>query len=79
MPGYAAWFFGFAVGILGHPWVGVLEGWHITSVYSLIVGFVVYFVLAKIGLEPKKVEVEGLMAESDAYEASEEKGAEPAG
>jgi hypothetical protein len=57
MPGYAAWVLGFIVGILNHPWVGVLPGWQITGVYSLVVGFVVYFVLAKAGLEPKKVDV----------------------
>lgn len=50
VPGYAAWLLGFIVGILGHPWVGVLPGWQITSVYSLIVGFIVYTVLAKAGM-----------------------------
>jgi cytosine permease len=60
VPGYAAWLLGFIVGILGHPWVGVLPGWHITSVYSLIVGFVVYFVLAKAGMEPPVMELENL-------------------
>jgi cytosine permease len=60
IPGYTAWVLGFLVGILGHGWVQVLPDWHITSVYSLIVGFVVYYVLATIGLEPKKVDVPGL-------------------
>lgn len=60
IPGYAAWLAGFVVGILGHDWVGVLPGWHITSVYSLIVGFVVYFVLAKAGMEPPVMELENL-------------------
>jgi cytosine permease len=60
IPGYAAWLLGFAVGILGHPWVAVLPDWQITSVYSLIVGFVVYLVLAKAGLQPPTVSVPGL-------------------
>jgi cytosine/uracil/thiamine/allantoin permease len=60
IPGYAAWVCGFAVGVLNHPWVGVLPGWQITSVYSLIVGFVVYWVLAKAGLEGKVVELPNL-------------------
>ncbi len=55
IPGYAAWLIGFVVGILNHPWVGVLPGWHPTSIYSLIVGFVVYAILAKAGMEPKPV------------------------
>lgn len=55
VPGYAAWLLGFAVGVLNHPWIGVLPGWHPTSIYSLIVGFVVYAVLAKAGLEGKPV------------------------
>jgi cytosine permease len=60
VPGYVAWLLGFIVGILGHPWVGVLPGWHITSVYSLIVGFIVYFVLAQLGLEPRTVDMPSL-------------------
>lgn len=60
VPGYAAWLLGFIVGILNHPWIGVLPGWHMTAVYSLVVGFVVYFVLAKAGLEPRTVDVPGL-------------------
>lgn len=64
IPGYAAWLLGFIVGILGHPWIAVLPGWHITSIYSLIVGFVVYFVLAKMGLEPETVELPNLSQEA---------------
>jgi len=60
IPGYAAWALGFLVGILNHPWIGVLPGWQIASVYSLIVGFVVYLVLAKLGLEPQVVQVPNL-------------------
>jgi len=59
-PGYAAWVLGFIVGILNHPWVGLLPGWQIASVYSLVVGFVVYYCLAKAGLEPKPVSVPNL-------------------
>jgi len=62
VPGYAAWVLGFIVGILNHPWIGVLPGWQITGVYSLVVGFVVYFVLAKAGMEPEKVEVPHLQS-----------------
>jgi len=73
-PGYAAWLLGFGVGVLNHPWVGVLPGWHMTSIYSLVVGFVVYLLLAKMGLEPKAVEIpnlHGTEAEPDAEGAAE--------
>jgi len=60
IPGYAAWLAGFVVGILNHSWIGAMEGWQMTSVYSLIVGFVVYFVLAKAGMEPEKLDASGL-------------------
>jgi cytosine permease len=69
IPGYAAWVIGFMVGVLNHPWIGVLPGWHITSVYSLIVGFIVYFVLAIAGLEPAKVDAPALMTAAEAYES----------
>jgi cytosine permease len=59
IPGYAAWAIGFVVGVLNHPWIGALPGWHPTSVYSLIVGFVVYAVLAKAGLQSKTVPFAG--------------------
>ncbi len=65
IPGYAAWLLGFLVGILNHGWIGILPKWQITGVYSLVVGFVVYFVLAKAGLEPKVVEVPGLNAPAE--------------
>ncbi len=57
VPGYAAWAIGFVVGVLnndivaglvGHP---LLAAWHPTVVYSLVTGFVVYALLAKLGLE----------------------------
>jgi cytosine permease len=59
IPGYAAWLLGFIVGILNHPWIGALPGWHPTSVYSLIVGFVVYAVLAKAGLQSRTIPFAG--------------------
>ncbi len=64
IPGYVAWVTGFAVGIcnndvvtklLGGEGHEILPGWHPTAVYSFIVGFIVYAVLAKAGLEPKPV------------------------
>jgi cytosine permease len=58
IPGYAAWVVGFVVGIQNNALIGgVLPNWEITSVYSLVVGFVVYLVLAKLGLEPRKVDL----------------------
>jgi len=64
IPGYAAWIIGFLVGIcnndlvtrlLGGPGHEILPGWHPTAVYSFIVGFVVYAVLATAGLQGKPV------------------------
>jgi cytosine permease len=54
--GYAAWALGFVVGILNHPWVKALPGWHPAALYSFVVGFVVYLILAAVGLQPKKEE-----------------------
>jgi cytosine permease len=62
IPGYTAWLLGFLVGISNHAWVGLLPSWHPTSVYSLIVGFVVYVILAKAGLQGKTVEYPGAAA-----------------
>ncbi len=70
-PGYAAWLLGFIVGVLNHPWIGVLPGWHMTSVYSLVVGFLVYLVLARMGMEPKTVDLPHLYA-SEGEPSSEE-------
>ncbi len=56
VPGYAAWALGFIVGILNHPWINGLKPWHATALYSFVVGFIVYLVLAKAGLEPPKEE-----------------------
>lgn len=70
IPGYAAWVIGFLVGMSNNAMVGkllgyeegqaLLPGWHPTGVYALVVGFVVYLVLAKAGLEPQKVDVPNL-------------------
>lgn len=55
--GYGAWLLGFAVGIL--PFLPVPEETKLymqpAAVYSFIVGFVVYAILAKAGLQPKPV------------------------
>lgn len=53
--GYAAWIIGFVVGILNNPLVGVVEGWYPMGVASFFVGFIVYAVLAKAGLQGKPV------------------------
>ncbi len=45
--GYGAWAIGFGVGI----WGGVQPA----VVYSFVIGFVVYAILAKMGMEPKTV------------------------
>lgn len=61
IPGYAAWVIGFAVGICNNGMVTqllgkeILPGWHPTAVYSFVVGFIVYAVLASIGLQGKPV------------------------
>jgi cytosine permease len=58
--GYIAWALGFLVGII--PFLPVSQEVQTYSqpvvVYSYIVGFAVYFLLAKAGLEPKTVPVE---------------------
>ncbi|HSW46347.1 MAG TPA: cytosine permease, partial [Phycisphaerae bacterium] len=61
--GYAAWIIGFAVGISNNAVVTgmlgreIVAGWHPTSVYSFIVGFVIYAVLAKAGLQGRPVKL----------------------
>ncbi len=62
LPGWVALILGFLVGVQNHPWLDVLPGWDITGVYSLVVGFIVYFVLAKLGLESRKVDAPHLTA-----------------
>jgi len=66
IPGYAAWASGFVVGIFSHPWLKVFSGawlgpkewvgWHPASLYAFVVGFVVYLLLAGMGLQPAKEE-----------------------
>jgi cytosine permease len=59
IPGYAAWALGFLVGISNNALLGklaVLKSWHPAALYSFVVGFVVYLVLAAIGLQPPKEE-----------------------
>ena len=75
VPGYVAWALGFGVGILGHPWVAVLPGWQITSVYSLFVGFIVYYALAQLGLEPTRVEMPSLQPAAETAGGKESAGA----
>jgi cytosine permease len=59
LAGYGAWALGFLVGIL--PFLPVSDALKSISqpavVYSFITGFVVYAVLAKLGLEPKVVPI----------------------
>ncbi len=63
LAGYAAWVIGFAVGICNNPMVvgllktEILPVWHPTGVYSFIVGFIVYAVLAKAGLQGRPVQL----------------------
>jgi cytosine permease len=57
--GYGAWAIGFIVGIMPLPFFPISEGLKAelqpASVYSFIVGFLVYVILAKAGLQPKVV------------------------
>jgi len=62
IPGYVAWIIGFLVGISNNAMLTkllgdreILSGSHPTAVYSFVVGFVVYAVLAKAGLLSKPV------------------------
>jgi cytosine permease len=58
--GYAAWLIGFLVGICNNGMVTtalgreILPGWHPTGVYSFVVGFIVYLILA--GLRPPVIQ-----------------------
>jgi cytosine permease len=58
--GYISWALGFIVGILPFLPLSPETKPYIqpAAVYSFIVGFVVYMVLAKAGLEPKTVSIE---------------------
>lgn len=59
--GYGAWVIGFLVGISNNGMMTKLLGrelvaeWQPTALYSLIVGFVVYAILAKAGLQGKTI------------------------
>ena len=58
IPGYAAWVIGFIVGVLNNGFLFAnppVPTWFPTSVASLFVGFIVYAILAKAGLEGKVV------------------------
>ncbi|MBP7935987.1 MAG: hypothetical protein KA354_15195 [Phycisphaerae bacterium] len=62
IPGYAAWLIGFLVGISNNNFLfgenPPVPGWFPTGVASLVVGFIVYAVLAKAGMEGKRVPYE---------------------
>ncbi len=62
--GYIAWALGFVVGIL--PFLPVSEALKQSAqpvvVYSYLVGFIAYAILAKAGLEPKTVQIGGARA-----------------
>ncbi len=64
VPGYAAWALGFVVGIL--PFLPVSDSIKSAAqpavVYSLVTGFVVYWVLAKTGLEAPVIATDGQAA-----------------
>jgi cytosine permease len=64
--GYAAWLVGFFVGII--PFLPVSEALKTYSqpaaVYSAVAGFVVYWVLAKAGLESKALPTKALAAKT---------------
>lgn len=57
--GYAAWAIGFIVGVLNNGFLfgdsAPVPGWFPTSIASLVVGFVVYVIAAKAGLQGKPV------------------------
>lgn len=63
IPGYAAWLVGFAVGVSNNGFLfgdkPPIPGWVPTGVLSLLVGFIVYAVLAKAGLESRVVPYAG--------------------
>ncbi|HET7100087.1 MAG TPA: cytosine permease, partial [Terriglobia bacterium] len=67
--GYVAWAIGFVVGIL-HYIPGVPASWVSADrpavVFSFIVGFVVYWVLAKAGLRPEVVPMEEMKGQTAA-------------
>ncbi len=62
--GYGAWAVGFIIGILPLPFMpfsdGLKSAVQPAVVYSFFAGFLVYFLLAKAGLEPRTVEADNL-------------------
>ena len=74
IPGYAAWAIGFIVGVSNNGFLfsdPPVPGWFPTGLASLIVGFVVYAVLAKAGLESKVVELPGSAQPAPAPQSAE--------
>jgi cytosine permease len=81
--GYIAWAVGFVVAILPNPMVVKVTGWECSfitpaPVIAFIIGFVLYYVLAKAGLEPPVVEMTGAAAPAPAESAPPEAPPEPA-
>jgi cytosine permease len=77
--GYVAWAVGFVVAILPNPMVVKLTGKEFSfitpaPVIAFVIGFVLYYVLAKAGLQPPVVEMAKAPAESASQQASVEKG-----
>lgn len=73
IPGYGAWIVGFLVGICNNALITGLIGreilpeWHPTSVYSFIVGFIVYVLLVKAGFQSRTVDVPGLTSKAGGF------------
>jgi cytosine permease len=69
--GYLAWAIGFVVGIL--PFLPLPDGIRTyvqpAGVYSYITGFLVYFVMAKAGLEPTAVSIDELKSHAQGVRA----------
>ncbi|HOB75056.1 MAG TPA: cytosine permease [Phycisphaerae bacterium] len=80
IPGYAAWLVGFVVGISNNSFLfgdnPPVPGWFPTGVASLIVGFIVYAVLAKAGLEGRTILLPTANAEAVAATTGEPAGGE---
>jgi cytosine permease len=75
--GYIAWAVGFVVAILPNPMIVNLTGISFSfitpaPVIAFVIGFVLYAVLAKVGLQPEVVEMTAAPAEAPSEEASSE-------